>query len=954
MSEEPLEKCFCCGEELGPRQLYRHVEAYQQLLALRISQMDSEDLTEVRGGNDGIKGNEFIGLEQMQPPADNDISMDGNDPETPFDPAPELLEPALGLRRNPPVTIEEWPEPDPDLSYSDEEDDDNPPIDDLEGDPEFVERQDPPRLDPDDEPEFEDEQMLHMLREVLGDIADEQWVDMYARNMTNEDYITLQFLATRLRTHFSRQTYEDLRQGAFEELGIPSEFIAWRRLRVLSGLETRSYDCCINSCCCYLGKYRGLAQCPFCQENRYRADGKARRVFRYTPLIPQLQAYFQNPRTANNIRHRYRAEQQSDPNVVEDVISGSNYRSLRKIQPNPDSQYRILDHPNDLALGLSTDGFTLFKRRRRGRSTAWPIILVNYNLHPKIRTRLENVLCVGVIPGPTQCKDLNSFLIPLLDELLQLEAGIPSSALKPDYEHNPEDECGDEDKVTAMQAREREALAAGEGERDGYNFVLRAFLIIVFGDIPAISKLICMKGHNALTPCRACYIQGILCQLHRNAVYYVPLQHPEETHPTTELYMRTHELFLKHLAELDAARTQAQYDRIAKEYGINGRSIFTHLKSIDLSSSFPYDIMHLLFENLVPNMIRHWTGEFKGLDQGNGSYKLPKPRWDGVGRSTKLATKFLPSSFVCTLLDIAQDFSLYKAEALAFWIQYLAPILLFGVLPNKYYKHLLLMREIILRCLQFEITHDEIDELEQMVYQWVLEYEKPFVHYTYVNGERISSHEITYPAFPSFVLGTPINRHAIMDTPLLNKLAKYFTLFRPGLRGHHLRDRITRGKFISHGRIRLTGGGDNIRIADLIIRDPASRDNSFIKYDLLPDANAAWRNRRDDPFRQTQYGRLLNIYYVELLEDNDTTLTPYLLLKVEPCNTRGLDATNPKTPVVTYTDRDVSTPDIIHANTLVAVVGRVKMNNKWAIVDRSRGNARTQFVDDEGNVEFDG
>ncbi|KEP46533.1 transposase family Tnp2 protein, partial [Rhizoctonia solani 123E] len=916
MSEQDLEKCFCCGEWLRPRQLYRHVENYQKLLALRISQVNlesnEEDHARVVGGNDNIIGsNEAIDLELMQAPADNDASMDELNPEISFGPAPDLLEPALGLRRNPPVTIEDWPEPDLDLEYSDEEDDGNPPIDGSEGDPEFVERQDPLRLDPDDEPEYGDEEMQDMLREVLGDIADEQWVDMYARNMSDEDFITLQFLATRLRTHFSRQTYEDLRQGAFEELGIPSEFIAWRRLRILSGLESRLYDCCINSCCCYLGRYQGLDKCPFCNENRYKTDGTARRSFRYTPLIPQLQAFFQNPRTANNVRHRYRAEQQSDPNVVEDVISGSHYRSLRQTQLDPNSQYRIFDHPNDIALGLSTDGFTLFKRRRRGHSTAWPIILVNYNLHPKIRTRLENVLCVGVIPGPTQCKDLNSFLIPLLDELLQLEAGIPSSALKPDYDATPEDE----DQVAAAQAREHEAMAAGEGECDGYNFVLRAFLIIVFGDIPAISKLMCMKGHNALTPCRACYIQGVLCRLRKNAVYYVPLQHPDELRPTNALYMRTQELFLNHLAELDAARTQVRYDQVAKDYGINGRSVFTHLKSIDLSSSFPYDIMHLLFENLVPNMIRHWTGQFKGLDQGNGSYQLPKPRWEGVGRSTKLATKFLPSSFVGTLPDIAQDFLLYKAEALAFWIQYLAPVLLLGVLPNKYYKHLLLMREIVLRCLQLEITHDEINELEQMVYQWVFEYEKyyyqyrssrlptcpltihallhmpyyirktgplwaswafvmerfcghllpavknrirpyehldnyvqrraqmqavskiydfpslarPFVHYTYVNGERISSHEVIYPAFPDFVLGTPINRHPILDTPLLNKLAKYFTLFRPGLRGNHLLDRITRGKLISHGRIRLVGGGDNIRIADLIIRDPAARDNSFIK-----------------------------------------------------------------------------------------------------------------------------
>jgi hypothetical protein len=33
------------------------------------------------------------------------------------------------------------------------------------------------------------------------------------------------------------------------------------------------------------------------------------------------------------------------------------------------------------------------------------------------------------------------------------------------------------------------------------------------------------------------------------------------------------------------------------------------------------------------------------------------------------------------------------------------------------------MQEIILRCLQFEITHAEIDELQAMVNKWVDDYE---------------------------------------------------------------------------------------------------------------------------------------------------------------------------------------------------------------------------------------
>jgi hypothetical protein len=159
-------------------------------------------------------------------------------------------------------------------------------------------------------------------------------------------------------------------------------------------------------------------------------------------------------------------------------------------------------------------------------------------------------------------------------------------------------------------------------EGNGWYFVRRASIIIEFSDIPAIAKMLFIRAHNALTPCRTCYIQGEQCQLERNAVYYVPLTDPYSgvTFPIDLLPMRTHELTLAHLDQLDAMRNKTARDEFLQDCGITGRSIFSYLKSIELASSFTYDIMHLLFENLVLNMIHHRIGEFKGLDQGEGIY----------------------------------------------------------------------------------------------------------------------------------------------------------------------------------------------------------------------------------------------------------------------------------------------------------------------------------------------
>ena len=127
---------------------------------------------------------------------------------------------------------------------------------------------------------------------------------------------------------------------------------------------------------------------------------------------------------------------------------------------------------------------------------------MNLNLHPGVRTRLENVICVGVIPGPKQCKDLNSFLIPLIDELLMLQDGVESSKVA----------CNAGDGGNAGEA-------AVNNEYDEWEyFVLPALIIILFGNVPAVSKLLAMKNHNGISPCRAYHIHGVLCRLARSSV----------------------------------------------------------------------------------------------------------------------------------------------------------------------------------------------------------------------------------------------------------------------------------------------------------------------------------------------------------------------------------------------------------------------------------------------------
>src|SRR5438046_9755290 len=67
--------------------------------------------------------------------------------------------------------------------------------------------------------------------------------------------------------------------------------------------------------------------------------------------------------------------------------------------------------------------------------------------------------------------------------------------------------------------------------------------------------------------------------------------------------------------------------------GIKGRSILFDLKTIHFPTSFPIDLMHLIYENIAINMFKLWTGKFfkDGSGQDIGNYVLSQTVWKTIG-----------------------------------------------------------------------------------------------------------------------------------------------------------------------------------------------------------------------------------------------------------------------------------------------------------------------------------
>lgn len=164
-------------------------------------------------------------------------------------------------------------------------------------------------------------------------------------------------------------------------------------------------------------------------------------------------------------------------------------------------------------------------------------------------------------------------------------------------------------------------------------YVQRAFVIIVSGDIPAILMVMQMKGHNTIFPCHMCTIRGLRPPRVKATTHYVPLdcsRHPSvledpkaiKTYNPVSLPLHTHANIVFQGCEVMEAPTDAEAERLTKSHGVKGLSVLTHLPSLLFPHSFPYDIMHLIWENLIPNLVQHWTGKFKGLNKGAHVYTL--------------------------------------------------------------------------------------------------------------------------------------------------------------------------------------------------------------------------------------------------------------------------------------------------------------------------------------------
>ncbi|CAG8845425.1 14992_t:CDS:2, partial [Gigaspora margarita] len=215
----------------------------------------------------------------------------------------------------------------------------------------------------------------------------------------------------------------------------------------------------------------------------------------------------------------------------------------------------------------------------------------------------------------------------------------------------------------------------------GKTFTLRAHVLSWSGDIPALAKVMCTTGHNSYKACHFCIIY-----------YLVDISAIEHSNGSS----RKHEV---------------------QERGINGRSVLFELKSIKFPDSFPVDIMHGLFENIAPAMLRHWVGSFfKDNQISNSDYVISNNVWTEIGNKMEKNRRSMPLSFGRPPINIQRHSAAFKAEHWLNWITLYSIPLLQNNLLERYLNGWAKFVHVIKLCLKYKISIAELTEIERLFF----------------------------------------------------------------------------------------------------------------------------------------------------------------------------------------------------------------------------------------------
>ena len=292
--------------------------------------------------------------------------------------------------------------------------------------------------------------------------------------------------------------------------------------------------------------------------------------------------------------------------LLTDVYDGKIWRDFQCFEGVP-----FLKGKLGLGLILNIDWFQPYKLTNYSVGV---IFLAVLNLPRNIRYKRENMILVGIIPGPSEPHyHLNSYLEPLVEELNELWTGI---------------------KFIVNTNKKRITVT------------VRAALLCVSCDLPAGSKVCGFLGHNSTLGCTRCLkkFSGTV----RTGMNFSGFDRSKWKKRELSQYQ-------KDIKEINRYKTKTKQSALESKYGCR-YSCLIKLKYFDPSRMLIIDPMHNLFLGSGKHMINLW------LDTG----LITKSHYSQI-------QEFLDSFIVPTDIGriprkIETGFSGFTADQLKNWI----------------------------------------------------------------------------------------------------------------------------------------------------------------------------------------------------------------------------------------------------------------------------------------------
>jgi hypothetical protein len=219
-----------------------------------------------------------------------------------------------------------------------------------------------------------------------------------------------------------------LSAALLSEANLPKTYYEAKKIIRSLGLDYMKIHACPKDCMLFRGDYAKKDFCHVCESSRWKVDkknassvepkGKRKpaKVLRYFPLIPRIQRLFSTSKTSDDMR--WHDEARIKDGKLRHPANGDAWKEF-------DNRHRdFVGDARNVRLGLASDGFNPFGNKNLKHST-WPVMLVPYNLPPWICMKQTSLMLSMIIPGPdSPGNDVDVYLQPLIDELLQLWKGV--------------------------------------------------------------------------------------------------------------------------------------------------------------------------------------------------------------------------------------------------------------------------------------------------------------------------------------------------------------------------------------------------------------------------------------------------------------------------------------------------------------------------------------------------